>query len=371
MLSCNTGEGHNSTAKAVADSLARYGVSAELQDALSFLSPKFSKFICNWHVRIYRYAPKLFDAGYRVAERYTAEQEDTDFLYEALALGAEKLRRFLEEGDFDAVVCSHVFSGMMMTEVRRKWGVKVPCLFVATDYSCAPYTEQCEMDAYFIPDQCLIPEYIAAGLPQRRLIPSGIPIRQQFYTKEPKAQARRTLGLPETGIVVLLMGGSMGCGPMGKIAKRIKERIPADSTVVTVCGRNERLYESLEDLTDDHFRVLGFTQEISRYMDASDFIVTKPGGLSATEAANKHLPMVFLNVVGGCEAGNFETFLQKGYAVGSKNASEVVDLVDGLIQRPERLARMESLLAENFHTNGADVIARNTIAAAKAYRNAD
>ena len=81
----------------------------------------------------------------------------------------------------------------------------------------------------------------------------------------------------------------MGCGPLRKIAKKVRERLPEGGTVITVCGRNERLYESLEDLVDEQFRVVGFTQEISRFMDAADIIVTKPGGLSSTEAANKHL----------------------------------------------------------------------------------
>lgn len=370
MLSCNTGEGHNSTAKAIADALEQHGVASEIQDVLCCLSPKFSKFICNWHVRLYRYAPRLFDASYRVIERSTGEQDEWDSVYEVLALGAEKLRRLLEAGDYDGVICVHVFSGMMMTEVRRRWNVKVPCFFVATDYSCVPFTDQCNMDYYFIPDQSLVPEYVAAGLPRARLVPSGIPIRRAFYSKEPKADARKALNLPAEGPVVLLMCGSMGCGPMRKIAKGMLERIPVHGKVVTVCGNNEKLYQSLSDLTSSRFRVLGFTREISRYMDASDLIVTKPGGLSSTEAANKHLPMVFINAVGGCEARNFELFLQKGYAVGSKNAEEVLDLVGGLMRSPERLARMEQLLAQDFTINGADVIATRTIDAAEAYRNA-
>ena len=154
---------------------------------------------------------------------------------------------------------------------------------------------------------------------------------------------------------------------MRKIAKKIRERMPEGGTVVTVCGRNERLYESLEDLADAHFRVLGYTQEIPRYMDAADMIITKPGGLSSTEAANKHLPMVFIHTVGGCETYNFDFFLKMGYAVGSKNADEVLDLVSGLLQDPEQLDRMKRKLEQDFVCNGADLIASHTIAAAQEY----
>lgn len=367
LLSCSIGEGHDSAAKAVMEALECHGVTAELHDALALLSPKLAKFIGNWHVRLYRYAPKLFDAGYKMAEYITDEPDDPDFLYEALALGSEKLQRFLADGNYDAVICTHVFGGMLMTEVRKKFKLKVPCFLIATDYSCVPYTEQCEMNCYFIPSPDLAAEYAGSGLPKERFIPAGIPIRQAFYSKEDRSSARAALGLNPEGVVVLLMGGSMGCGPMRKIAKKIRERIPEGGTVVTFCGRNERLYESLEDLADDHFHVLGFTQAVSRYMDAADMIITKPGGLSSTEAANKHLPMVFIHTVGGCETYNFDFFLQKGYAVGSKNADEVLDLVSGLMRSPERLERMKRQLEADFTCNGADLIARHVIAAAEEY----
>ena len=367
LLSCSIGEGHDSAAKAVIEVLEHRGVVAERHDALALLSPKLAKFIGNWHVRLYRYAPKLFDAGYKVAEYMTDEPDDPDFLYEALALGSQKLQRFLAEGNYDAVICTHVFAGMLMTEVRKVYKLKLPCFLVSTDYSCVPYTEQCDMNCYFIPSADLAAEYAAAGLPKERFIPTGIPIRRAFYTKEEKTAARTALNLPQEGLVVLMMGGSMGCGPLRKIAKKIRERMPEGGTVVTVCGRNERLYESLEDLADAHFRVLGYTQEIPRYMDAADMIITKPGGLSSTEAANKHLPMVFIHTVGGCETYNFDFFLKKGYAVGSKNADEVLDLVSGLLQDPEQLDRMKRKLEQDFVCNGADLIASHTIAAAQEY----
>lgn len=365
LLSCSTGEGHNSTAKAIAEALNLQGAQTEIQDALGLLSPRLAKFISNWHARIYRYVPKLFSAGYKMAEMITEEPDDNDLLYESLALGVQKVHRFLEEGQYDAVVCTHVFAGMLMTEHRREWDDRMPWFEVATDYSCVPYTEQCQPDGCFIPTADQVGEFVAAGLPRERLLVSGIPIRQMFYEKEPKVLARQALALPAEGPVVLIMGGSMGCGPMAKIARTILGRMPEHGSVVTVCGRNERLYESLTEHANYRFRVLGFTQEVSRYMDAADLIVTKPGGLSSTEAANKHLPMVFIHTVGGCENYNFQYFLQKGYAVGSKHANEVVDLAVGLMRSPERLERMRQQLSNDFTVNSAVAIARQVIAAAE------
>lgn len=369
LLSCNTGEGHNSTAKAIMEVLEPMGVKCDLRDVLACLSPRFSKFICNWHVRLYRYAPKLSDAGYRAFER-GGEPEESTPVYELLSLGAGKLWEILLEGNYDAVVCVHVFSGMMMTEVRKIWGVKIPCFFVATDYTCSPMVEQCGMDGYFIPAAEVAEEFIRAGLPEQRLIASGIPVRQQFYRQGDRTQARRLLGLPETGVVALLMCGSMGCGPMRKIAKELSEEMPEGAQVVAICGSNEKLYDTLSELQGPKLQVLGFTRQIADYMDAADLIVTKPGGLSATEAANKHLPMVFINAVGGCEGRNFDYFLAKGYATGSDDAAQVVAMAASLATDGAQRQRMARALEAAFTVNGAQVIADRIMAAGGEFRRA-
>ena len=370
LLSCNTGEGHNSTARSIMEVLQQRGIQCDLRDVLACMSPRFSQFVCNWHVRLYRYAPKLSNAGYRVFERSTPEPEEPAPAYELLALGAGKLWELVLAGNYDAVICVHVFSGMMMTEVRRSWGVQIPCFFVATDYTCSPLVEQCDMDGYFIPSAALADEFTRAGLSEKRLIPSGIPVKQVFYQRSPAGEAREKLSLPAQGVIVLLMGGSMGCGPMRKIARDLLECLPQDATLAAICGSNEKLYDSLSELTDPRMRVVGFTKDVASYMDAADLIVTKPGGLSSTEAANKHLPMVFINAVGGCEDRNFHFFLSRGFAVGSSAASEVVTLAAELAADSARRQQIASALAAAFTRNSAQEIADRVQAAAVAFRAA-
>lgn len=371
MLSCNTGEGHNSTAKAIQEVLNARGVECELVDVLACLSPQFSKFVCNWHARLYKYAPKLWDVSYRAFEKKEMRSDESAMLSELLSFGTSKLRLILERGHYDAAVCVHVFSGMMMTRLRKIWNVGLPCYFVATDYTCSPYVDCCEMDGYFIPSEALIPEFSAARILEDKLIPSGIPVRQQFYSREEEQAARDSLDLPRDGLVVLLMCGSMGCGPMRRIVKGLMERLPEDALLVAVCGKNEKLFETLSLIHDPRMRVLGFTSQISTYMDAADIIVTKPGGLSATEAANKRLPAVFINAVGGCESRNFDFFLKRDYAVGSADAAKVIELAVGLAGDPAHRARMTAAMEQDFRCNSAETIADIVMEAGSKYRGGD
>lgn len=370
LLSCNNGEGHNSAAQAIMEVLQARNVECERQDILSFLSPKLSSFIAYCHTWSYKYAPGLSDKGYRAFEKKGGKPNGFTPVYELLTLGAEKLWKMITAGNYDAVICLHVFSGMMMTEVRRTRNLQIPCFFVATDYTCSPYVDHGEMDGYFIPGEELVQEFADAGLPEKRLIPSGIPVRQAFYSGVSREEARMMLGLPKEGMVVLLMCGSMGCGPIRKIAKALSQRLNEHGTVIAICGRNKKLYDSMKDIAGPRLRVLGYTQNVHDYMDAADLIVTKPGGLSSTEAANKHLPMVFINMVGGCEGKNFTHFLARGYAVGSKEPVEVLELVLELAKRPDRLELMRRTLQDAFRKNSSVEIADRVMEAGTRYREA-
>ena len=367
MLSANTGEGHNSTARAMVEVLEQRGVECVIVDTLECLSPSISRFICNWHARLYKYAPKLWDRSYRAMEKNIGDSDEGMLVYEMLAMGVNKLKAILDNGFFDAVVCVHVFSGMMMTELRKSWGIRIPCFFVITDYTCSPYVDRCIMDGYFIPAEGLIPEFEAAGLPRQKLFPYGIPVRQEFYRTNDRQQMRKELDLPENGRVLLLMCGSMGCGPIAQMAESLAGELGPEDRLVAFCGRNEKVLESLSAVANPRMRVLGFTNLVDKYMDAADMIVTKPGGLSSTEAANKHLPMVFIDAVGGCEYRNFDFFLENGYAVGSRDPEEVLHLALGLMAQPDTLTAMRQSLTRAFHTNGAVEIVNAVMDAAKAF----
>ena len=367
MLSANTGEGHNSSAKALMEVLQSRGVECQLQDCLAYLSPNFSKFICDWHVRIYQYGGKIFDKGYRFLEN-TANPENFNHIYELISLGAGKLRDTIMEEDFDGVVCVHPFAGTMITEVRRSWGMEIPTCLVATDYTCSPTVEQCDLDTFFVPAAEICREFELAGIPREKQMVTGIPVRQGFYEKADRQQARTTLQLPQESLVVLVMCGSMGCGPIERIAEETLSQMPEDSVMVAVCGRNEKLRESMERIRDPRLRVTGFIHNFTTYLDSADLIITKPGGLSSTEAANKHVPMVFINTVGGCESRNFDHFVKKGYAVGSSEPEEVIRIAIRMVWDTASREKMRKTLTEAFCTNTGVVMADHIISAAEEYR---
>ncbi|MBO5898086.1 MAG: hypothetical protein J6R04_03650, partial [Clostridia bacterium] len=156
ILTCHTGEGHNSTAAAVRDVFDANGTPCESADTLAFLSPLVSRVVRRAHERIYRHIPKAFSTFYRAAEQKPEAFERRSLLYFLLTKGAKKLHRFVTEGGYDTIVCTHAFSSVLATGLLEQYpDCKVYTAFVATDYTCSPSVKESRLNVYFIPDEAI------------------------------------------------------------------------------------------------------------------------------------------------------------------------------------------------------------------------
>ena len=162
-LSCNTGEGHNSCAAALEEECRNQNIPCDTEDALRFISPEVSRFISNWHVRIYRHAPGLFRVGYRAAEDHPAQFHEGSALYRYLTQGAEKLCGFIAGSGYDTVICTHTFAALMVSEVVKTHLPNLKTCFIATDYTCSPSVKDSSLDRYFIPASSLSGDFSAAA----------------------------------------------------------------------------------------------------------------------------------------------------------------------------------------------------------------
>lgn len=107
--------------------------------------------------------------------------------------------------------------------------------------------------------------------------------------------------------------------------------------------------------------VLGFTTQMSLYMDAADIIVTKPGGLSSTEGATKHKPLVFINAVPGCETRNLDFFVDHGFALSGYDTKELISIITNCMLFPSDLDGVSKKIAESFNQNHAKIIYENIV----------
>lgn len=331
ILTCNTGGGHNSAAKALQSEWQQRGHICDIADALAFGPRHYSDAVSRLHTLGYRYFPHLYGYGYLHEERRSPKGHDS-IEYKINKICVPRLQRFLQQGGYDVILTPHVFPAQMLTEIRRRQKTGWRFYFIATDYTCSPCVDEIRPDGWVIPDERLQAEFTSRGIPAEKIYPLGIPVAQRFCCPINKDDARRTLGLPAEGKLVLVMSGSIGCGPMEKLVKSLYRRLPKGTGIAVICANNRGMYRDMLRLSR-HRRIypVGYTDRMEYYLAAADTVITKPGGLSSTEIAQTGVPAVFLLSVPGCESRNLEFFTHYGLALGASSVRRAVRAAEVLL----------------------------------------
>lgn len=361
ILSCSTGQGHDSCAQAVKSYCKMNHIDCDIRDSFEFISKRISRFISWGHSFMYRHLPGLFRWGYRQGEQHPALLKQGSLIHKALTSRADRMYDYIIQGNYDTVICSHIFAAMMLTQMLKKHSLPIRTAFIATDYTYYPGMGACNLQKYFIADESFTDELINGGVKRDNIIAAGIPVRRAFYNHTEKADAKRLLDTRSNSKHLLVMCGSMGCGPIARMLKLISKEMTENMEVSVICGTNDRLFRKLsrkyKKRSDIH--IVGYTNQIPLYMDSADLYLTKPGGVSVTEAAVKCLPMAFINAVAGCEQYNMDFFRKNGAAITADSIKELVRKTIALLNSTAELRRMENALREHKISDGAACVFRS------------
>lgn len=353
ILTCNTGQGHNSSAMAIRQEFLYKNTDCEIVDALSFFSKTISKIVEKSFTSIYRHVPKGFDKGYQQVNGKNGNRwgKLTNII---LKPASRKLKKFIDSNEYTYIICTHIFPAIMITDIAKKYGMSVPTALLTTDYTVYPLMEQVKSDFYLIPHEKLVDSFEEFGIPKEQLFPSGIPVRSTFtHFDVTREEARDKLNLPKDAKVVLIMGGSMGCGPLYNLVCSVAQTADDSTYLLVSCGSNESLYQKINKIASDRVRHFRYSDDIPTMMKAADLFVTKPGGISITESAIMCLPMLLINFIGGCETPNYNFFVSNEFAFGADRIEDAQDVVKDLLSHPEKLRKISENLKESFTKNSA------------------
>ncbi len=354
ILSCGTGGGHNAAANAMKEAFEMRGHQADVLNPYTLKTNKLANIIDTLYVRLVQISPTLFGFAYKIGDTYRRLPWRSP-VYFANAEMVPVMEQYLKENHYDAIVMPHLFPAEIITQMKNK-GIALPStIFVATDYVCIPFTEETDCDAYVIPSRHVRQDFVRRGIPEEKLKSLGIPVRQAFAQKISKEKAREQLGLEPDTFYTLVCAGSMGAGGIlktikvlyrwcNKQNKKLEKRKRKEdkyanqhqTKLIIICGNNKVLYDALDKIfgTNEHVIITGFTDQMALYMKASDVCITKPGGLSSTEAAVANVPFIHAMAIPGCETQNLDFFESCGMSIGvRKSHRELIRAIKRLQSR--------------------------------------
>ncbi len=325
ILSCDTGGGHNSAARSIQKELIRRGHQAVFLNPFELSGKRVAGAVGGAYVKLVQKHPRAFGMLYKLGA-FVSRLPGRSPVYYANSLVARHLAKYLEQKSYDAIVMPHLYPAEMISYLKRKGWNCPKSVYVATDYTCIPFTGETECDYYVIPHEELelefvrkgvkkqklrafgIPvdetfcsketlelEFVRKGVKKQKLRAFGIPVDETFCSKETKQQAREKLGMSEDGIYYLVAGGSIGAGKIQQLLDLMREALEEVEQAVVICGRNKKLEKKLRRRYDGYknISIIGSTDQMATYMRACDVLYSKPGGLSSTEAAVIGIPLIF------------------------------------------------------------------------------
>ena len=364
ILSCSTGEGHNSAARAVQSVLEAEGNSCVMADPVAFQSQKMERLVAALYNNTSRKRPQVFGAVYRLGDLYASSKLPSP-VYWANAHYSRALKNYIEEEKFDAVISSHLYGMEALTALKKRDNFKIPCYGIITDYTCIPFLKETVMDGFFSPTEGVKQELISSENPAENIYVSGIPVDVSFAHHCTKEEARKTLEISTDGKVFLVMTGGVGCENMEGLCDLLLEQLPSNGLIMVLTGNNQNLKKRLEEKYGDTglLKTVSFTRQVPLYMAASDVVLSKPGGLSSTEAAVANIPLVHIHAIPGCETCNARYFSQTGMSLWAKDNVEAVADAIHLVSSREASEMMCRKQREEMHPDAARYIAQKVVGA--------
>ena len=361
IMSASTGGGHNRAARAIKEELEsrtidNISIECEIIDSLKLVNNTMDKVISRGYEKSAIYTPKAYGSVYRLSETNLASKNE--FKGNPLtSLMAKKFRHLLSDKNPDLIIGTHPFPMIALSTLKKnKHTLSLnrnesfyksnnidipPMVSVLTDYTTHSTWIQNEIDYYIVGHEYVKELLVYEGVDTEKVKAFGIPVEKSFLEHRDKDTVLNELGLSPDKLTVLLMGGSFGAGNIKETLEELLT-VDRDFQILVIAGRNDHLKDKLSKMLDSTVHnknvcLLGYTNKMNDILASIDVLISKPGGLTTTEALLNDVPMIVPYCIPGQEEENLDFLTNCGAALRTTKKYSLPVLLKVLIDDPSRL----------------------------------
>jgi processive 1,2-diacylglycerol beta-glucosyltransferase len=292
ILSADVGEGHAAAARALAQQLDASAEQSEVVviDGLAAMGRVLRQVVQDGYRVQLRFFPWSYTLVYWLLERVPPVRWLTR--WQLCLFGGRSLARRIAEHDPDVIVSTYPAVTVVLARLRRTGVVNCPTVATITDLTGLFFWAQPGIDMHLVMyDESMPSVERIAGQGSARIVRPLI--SAEFLQPRCPLQARRALGLPEAGRLVVVSGGGWGVGDIEGAVRELS-RVADVSSIVCLAGYNEQLRERLSTAfaTESRVHVYGFTDKMPELLAAADALVHSTGGVTCLEAKATGTPVV-------------------------------------------------------------------------------
>ncbi|MBI4340917.1 MAG: glycosyltransferase [Candidatus Omnitrophica bacterium] len=351
-----TGSGHYRASRAIEQTLRGVDASAAIVnvDAFRYASRFVRWMISRTYLSLIQHQPDIWEYLYDNPDVHRRVKYFQALLYRYHAV---KLQRLIDTTRPDVIACTQAYPCGVLADFKMRQRLSIPLVGILTDYAPHLYWFHEAVDRYVVPSEQVKQRFIVRGVAPERVKVLGIPIDLSFRQPVNREAAAEALGLELSKPILLIMGGGRGLGQIRQIMLSL-DLLPHPCQLVVLAGINRPLIAWLRTHAFRHrVMALSFINRVPQLMDLATLLVSKPGGMTSSEALAKRLPLVIVNPIPGQEAYNARYLLAQGAAVQAAAPAMVRQTVRDLLDNPERLEAMRRRAAELAHPDAAFDIA--------------
>ncbi|HMO36051.1 MAG TPA: glycosyltransferase [Gemmatales bacterium] len=366
VLSAAVGAGHMRAAEAIAWALRELdpAVLVENHDILTFTNSAFRRVYAQFYMDLVNRAPHVLGYFYDLLDKKPKKHQLSEKLRKIIQeLNLRKFKKFLRATPWDIILHTHFLPAEIVARLKRKRKLATPHCIVTTDFETHRLWVHQPCEHYFTATEEGAVNLAYWGIPASQITVTGIPIHPVFGRLPDKQSARLKLGLAENRPVILQLAGGFGVGPIEELLDATLA-ISQPLELVLITGKNEKLRRKLSRKHVPHqhrLHVLGFTQVIHEWMMAADLIMSKPGGLTTSEALACGTPLIVVNPIPGQESRNSDFLLEHGAGIKINNLATLTYKLEKLLQDEVRLKDLRTKAAHLGKPQAAFTIASSVL----------
>lgn len=263
---------------------------------------------------------------------------------------AYKLSALVKRINPDVIISTHPFSTQMCGVLKKRGKISCPIATVLTDFKIHEQWLQFTnyVDCYFVSNKQMKSDMVSKGVVGSKIHVTGIPISERFLKKYNRKEVCKLFDLnPDNEVVLFFAGGEFGLGRSTTVLMlKALIRLFSKLQVVAISGKNIRMKEKFKKLvatteSEDRIKIIEYTDKVPELMSISKFVITKPGGLTMTEALTSHLPILIVNPIPGQEEENAEFIEENGAGIWVKKHDNIARHLKSLYRNPELLPNMQ------------------------------
>lgn len=341
LLTAATGGGHIRAANAI-EQYIRENTRWEVEnvDCLKAVGRLLDKTVCDSYLFMAKQAPMLFG---RLYKRTNKQNVISHLVPKLSGLFSNLLYPTIESSRPDVIITTHPFATEMVAALKSDRLVSAPLICIITDYGAHRAYIADEVDSYVVASDDMVPELMEFGVPKKKINPFGIPVHGVFFDRQDQGMLLRQLDLDPELPTLLFMAGSFGVSNIIKLYRDLAET-NVKMQIIVITGRNQKLFEAFEKEIGQNppipTRLFYFTDEVEKYMHAADLLVTKPGGLTVSEALACNLPMAVFDAIPGQEEDNANFLKTHDMCVRIEKDGNFAKEISQLLQEKKHLQAM-------------------------------